>query len=225
MSYLNQAQDPRRRATAMVTVGAVHVLLAAGLLTGLAVNFERIADGRLIGTTIRLDPPKPEPDPIPTAEPVETAYTPTDPQTLIQLPTESTVIRDPVENNTTELTYFPTATVDPPVGPALPQAVVPGFAPKRATPTNRASGWITNDDYPRRALVDEAEGSAQYSLVIGTNGRVASCELTSPTGNRALDDATCRLLISRARFEPATDESGAKVLGTYTGSVRWQIPD
>ena len=89
----------------------------------------------------------------------------------------------------------------------------------------RRPGRITNNDYPRRALVDEAEGSVAYRLVIGTNGRVSSCELTRPSGNSALDDATCRLIARRARFEPATDETGAKVLGTFTGSVQWQIPE
>src|SRR6187401_3508270 len=76
MSYLNQAQDPRRRATAMVTVGAVHALLAAGLLTGLAVNFDKIVDNRLIGVTVPLEQPKPEPTPTPTAEPVKSSYVP-----------------------------------------------------------------------------------------------------------------------------------------------------
>lgn len=224
MSYLNQAQDPRRRATAMVTVGAVHALLAAGLLTGLAVNFERIVDTPVIGTNVPLDPPKPEPDPVPTAKPVETTYTPTDPQTAIQLPTDSPVIRDPVENDTTEFTYFPTGPVEPSVRPTL-QPPSPSFTPKRATPSNNSSSWITTNDYPRRPLIDGIEGLASYRLVIGTTGRVSSCELTSPTGNRALDDATCRLITNRARFDPATDESGAKVMGTYTGSVRWEIPD
>jgi protein TonB len=73
--------------------------------------------------------------------------------------------------------------------------------------------------------MNEIEGTVGYRLVIGTNGRVASCELTRPSGNKALDDATCRLIASRARFEAATDETGAKVMGTYTGSVRWEIPD
>ena len=70
-----------------------------------------------------------------------------------------------------------------------------------------------------------AEGSVGYRLVIGTAGRVSSCELTRPSGQRALDDATCRLIAGRARFEPATDETGAKVLGTFIVSVRWEIPE
>ena len=40
-----------------------------------------------------------------------------------------------------------------------------------------------------------------------------------------LDAATCKLLTRRARFEAASDETGAKIVGSYSGSVRWEIPD
>ena len=223
MSYLNHAHDPRRRATAVVTVGAVHALLAVGLITGLTVSFDRAESGRLIGVDIPLDPPKPTPTPTPTAQAVPTTYVPTTPLPPIVLPTEADPVRPVTDTDETNVAFFPTGRVDPPA-PALPPPQ-PSFAPKRAVPSNSSARWITNDDYPRRAIVDEVEGSVAYRLVVSTAGRVSSCELTRPSGNRALDDATCRLLTSRARFEPASDESGAKVVGTYTGSVRWELPD
>ena len=40
-----------------------------------------------------------------------------------------------------------------------------------------------------------------------------------------LDAATCDKLARRAKFDPASDETGAAVPGTYTGAVRWQIPE
>ena len=49
--------------------------------------------------------------------------------------------------------------------------------------------------------------------------------MTRSTGNGQLDAATCRYIERRARFEPATDESGAKVIGSYTGTVKWEIPE
>ena len=71
MSYLNQAHDPRRRATAIVTAGAVNALLAVGLVAGLTVDFDRIVDGKLIGVNIPLPPPpRPEPTPTPST-PIE----------------------------------------------------------------------------------------------------------------------------------------------------------
>lgn len=223
MTYLNQAHDPRRRAAAIVTVGAVHALLAVGLVTGLAVDFDRIDEGRLIGTNIPLDPPKPEPSPTPSAVVDPIAYVPPAPVPPIPLPPQpgpTYEAFDPAKE-AVAVTRVPTD-LGPVVQPDPPRAS-PGFAPKRPVPRN--GNWIDDSDYPRRALVEGAEGSVGFRLVIGTNGRVASCELTRSSGNRALDDATCRLITSRARFEAATDEIGARVLGTYTGSVTWEIPD
>ena len=39
-----------------------------------------------------------------------------------------------------------------------------------------------------------------------------------------LDEATCRLIMLRSRFNPATDRRGRAVVGTYSNRVRWVIP-
>jgi periplasmic protein TonB len=224
MSFVDRKQDPRRRANAIIAVGVIHAGLAYVVVTGLGAEIIReLGPPPLVGEQITLPPPPPDPTPTEqTRKPKEVAvHIPT--TALPPLNPPDDWIPRPLPPETTETTLYPTGgeSTDPPA-PSLPR---PTFTPKRAIPSNGSSGWISNDDYPRRALVDEAEGSAQYRLVIGTNGRVSTCELTRTTGNRALDDATCRLITSRARFESATDESGAKVMGTYTGSVRWEIPD
>jgi len=221
MSYLNQAQDPRRRATAMVTVGAVHALLAVGLVAGLTVQFADTIRTPLTATNVPLPPPPPEPTPPKPSQPSDTILE--IPRPPIPLPPP------PAPGPVAKWEEFPGPTGGeisgrtlPPLPPPPPS---PSFTPKSARPSNSSAGWISTNDYPRGPLMNEIEGAVGYRLVIGTNGRVASCELTRPSGNRALDDATCRLITSRARFDSATDESGSKVMGTYTGSVRWEIPD
>ena len=222
MSYLDQAHDPRRRGKAIVAVATIHAALAYVVVTGLGAQIvERLKPPPLIGEQIPLPPPLP-PDPTP-PPPHPTVSKPVAPTPPIPLPPPTGPKVDPFDelaNSSTSV--FPTGPVAPPLPPAPP---TPRFTPKRALPSNNVSRWITNDDYPRPALVDQAEGSVGYRLVIGTNGRVSSCELTRPSGVPSLDAATCRLITSRARFESATDDAGAKVLGTYTGSVTWQIPD
>jgi protein TonB len=222
MSYLNQAQDPRRRATAIVTAGAFNALLAAGLVTGLATNFTTIVEKPFVARDFRLPPPPP---PDPTPPPPETAVSrpvaPVPPLPLpLPPPTGPQVDSfDGLANNTTS--RLPdTGPVADPLPPSRP---APGFPAKGAAPRN--GSWITDADYSRRAIMEGAEGSVGFRLVIGTTGRVSSCELTRPSGLRVLDEATCRLISNRARFEAATDETGAKVVGTYTGSVVWQLPD
>jgi protein TonB len=83
---------------------------------------------------------------------------------------------------------------------------------------------VTTDDYPSRDLRQGNEGTTAFRVVIGSNGRVSACEVVRSSGHPGLDNATCEAVTARARFEPATDENGAKVVGTYSNSVRWQIP-
>lgn len=224
MSYLNQTHDPRRRATAIVTVGAVHALLAAGLLSGLAVDFTETVKRRIEGVSIPMPLPSPEPSPPPPATPPVTQIPPAPiPPITFDPPPGPTYV--PIDESNLVVApmppYPPTPAPTPTVRPDPP---APAFTAKRPAPRNPGS-WISDRDYPASGVRNGLEGSVGYRLVVGTNGRVSSCELTRPSGHRALDDATCRLLSSRARFEPATDESGATVVGTYTGSVTWQLPD
>lgn len=61
--------------------------------------------------------------------------------------------------------------------------------------------------------------------MIGSNGRVNECEITRSSGHASLDRNTCRLIERRARFDPATNNRGETTVGTYSGSITWQIPD
>lgn len=94
-----------------------------------------------------------------------------------------------------------------------------------ATPRGNPNAWITNDDYPSSALRDGAEGMTSVRLTIDTSGRVDSCEVTSPSGNAALDQAACRNLQRRGRFSPALDQSGQPTVGSYSRRVIWNIPE
>ncbi len=222
MSFVDRKQDPRRRANAIIAVGVIHAGLAYVVVSGLGAEvIEQIREPRVWGGQIPLPPPPPpKPAPTPPSSPKNTTLPVPIPLPPIPLP--PTTDDPPVD-------YIPTGdpvpNPGPPAPPAPPPLPAPSFTPKHAVPSNSSAGWITTNDYPRRPLIDGIEGSVGYRLVIGTNGRVANCELTRPSGNRALDDATCKLITSRARFEPATDETGAKVSGSFTGSVRWEIPE
>ncbi len=221
MSYLDQAHDPRRRATAVATTAAVHAAIALAVVTGLSVVGYKQVDEHKPILQFPIPPVPPEPAP-PLPDPV--APPPKAPKPVIELlPPPPEPVYETLEPTEVAFADIPRVVPDPIEN--LPPRPQPSFTPKRAVPSNSSANWITNNDYPRVALIDEAEGAVAYRLVIGTSGRVSSCELTRPSGNRALDEATCRLITRRARFEPATDETGAKVLGTFTGSVRWEIPE
>ena len=230
MSYANATVSPADRAKAATTVIAVHALIGAGLVFGLAVTGELVEDeGGIIADDFRLDPPPPPPEPDTPPEPSEaqppsTVTAPTPPLVLNQptnIPVELPRERPTEPVRVVVPTPVPSATPAPPATPSP----TPSIAPVAAVPRNGPQGWITNDDYSNSDLRREREGTARYRLVIGSNGRVNSCEIVQSTGHSSLDSATCRLIQRRAQFNAATDSRGERVVGTYTGSVSWRIPE
>ncbi len=103
-------------------------------------------------------------------------------------------------------------------------SATPTFDPVSAAPRGNPGRWITDNDYRPSWISREFSGVAGFTLEIDRQGRISDCTITRSTGYSALDDATCRLLRSRAEFSPAKDSSGAIVPGTYSSSVNWQIP-
>jgi protein TonB len=221
MAYIDQTQDFRKRATALAGVAAIHAALGLAVVTGLTVT-------GLAPPVDTWDPftltPEVKPTPPPTEQPTR--------QTQESVITAPLPRLDPIPDRTPDVPVADPVFDDRPFvvdpGPAVEQPVeanpTPGFTPRLARPRNAPSSWLSTDDYPRGPLVDEIEGVAAYRLIVGTNGKVSACEVTRSTGNGQLDAATCKFIERRARFEPATDESGAKVVGSFTGTVKWEIP-
>lgn len=224
MAYLDRT-DPRGRATAIVTVAAVHAVLGLALITGLSVAVSPQKFKRFIGITLPPPPPPPtlpEPQPTQATRPVEKPAVAPTPQ--IPIPKNVDVEVDTFKRDDAAFDGDKVVIEIPPPKPPLPSPTAT-LAPKGVSPLGNSARWITTDDYPSRALRDQAEGLARYRLIVASDGKVSACEITASSGNTELDRATCRLLLARARFAPATDQSGAKVVGTYSGTVRWDIPD
>jgi len=55
------------------------------------------------------------------------------------------------------------------------------------------------------------------------DGRVTGCTVTGSSGSAALDNATCRIMRSRARFSPARDSNGQPTTDSYAASITWRI--
>jgi TonB family protein len=86
------------------------------------------------------------------------------------------------------------------------------------------NAYFSTDDYPAAALRAYEQGTTGFRLVIGPNGRVTACEVTASSGSAALDQATCRILRSRARYTPARDSRGNPTTGSDFGRVTWRLP-
>ena len=230
MAYTDQPSGARRT-TAIGGVVIVHAALGLALVTGLATKFVPAPPpGEFGGEQIPLDPPPPPPEPEPTTEvqPRDPAqppiYTPHPP---IELPAP----RPPID--TTDRLPPPAPPVPTPAPPAptpIPSfsptpAPAPSFTPVAAKPANDPGAWVLTSDYRSSWLNRGYEGTATFRLSIGANGRVQDCTITRSTGHGALDEATCKLVMRRARFNPAKDDTGTIVAGNYSSAIRWQIPD
>jgi protein TonB len=221
MSYTNRAQDPARRTTAIAGVVVVHGLIGYALITGL--RFTGMIDvptyDPIIDFPILPDPPPPEPID-------EVIPDPPRPPDLVapQPPIELTPV-GPIRPLQFDPLVIPDPVIPPPgnglIEPPRPQ---PSFAPRRAAPRNDSARWVVTEDYPPSALRRRAEGTTRFRVIVGTDGRVDACEVTGSSGSAELDAAACRNIERRARFEPASDGNGQKVVGTYTSSVSWRIP-
>ena len=223
MSYLNHAQDPRSRAAGIAGVAVIHAAIGVGLLAGLTVTGVVPVDDVWDPFTLTPDPlpkpPPPQPQPQQQAQESFVTVPPTPIPSLAKNPVDI-VTSDPVDD--TRLLVLPGPVIAPTIDPPRPRATV---TPRGARPSNSPASWITTDDYPATELRREAEGVAAYRVIVGTNGRVTACEIARSTGSRRLDEATCDFIARRARFEAATDETGARIVGAYTGTVKWEIPD
>jgi protein TonB len=178
-------------------------------------------DSVLPARSIPADPPPPPP----TAEP----SVPADNRPLVAPKPAVDLNRNSTSATIIELVPLPQPSALPttPAADPLPlePSPTPSFQPKAASPLGHPGRWATSADYPARALREEREGTTRFRVIVGADGRVKGCEVTASSGSPDLDAATCANVAMRARFSPATDESGARVAGSYSSAVRWEIPD
>jgi protein TonB len=205
------------RMAALIIVALLHVALGYALVTGLAYEGAAKLVKKLTTVDIKEEVKKEEPPPPP---PKKDAA----PPPPVAPPVKINVQTTPPQIQTT-VTPPPPA---PPVLVAAPPAVVAAPPPpppkgpsKPAAPKGNPGNWANSNDYPTRALREEQEGVTRFRVSVSADGRVTSCDVTG--GSSELDSTTCSLITRRGRFNPAMTD-GSAVAGTWSSSVRWQIP-
>ena len=91
------------------------------------------------------------------------------------------------------------------------------------TDLRQIDGGIYEDDYPREAVRAHQSGNVHIRFTVGTNGRVSDCTVTRSSGSASLDEATCRLILRRFRYEPARDAQGRPHADTVEGVHEWRV--
>lgn len=93
-----------------------------------------------------------------------------------------------------------------------------------ASPTKSPSKWIMSSDYPSNMLVSGQPAIIEFRLSIGTDGVPTHCHIQATTRPKAFDDAVCKSVMRRARFDPALDSEGKPIPSFYRNTVHFQIP-
>jgi TonB family protein len=80
------------------------------------------------------------------------------------------------------------------------------------------------EDYPPAALRAATQGRAMMRITVTTEGHAADCAVVATSGDPALDQRSCRVVMLRARFRPARDAAGERVRIPAIYSVTWRTP-
>lgn len=82
-----------------------------------------------------------------------------------------------------------------------------------------------HEDYPLEALRKHQQGAVLVDLIPGADGRFTHCSIVVRSGSPQLNDATCKIYMTRAAFTPALDANGKAILRHALGRIDWVIPN
>lgn len=90
-------------------------------------------------------------------------------------------------------------------------------------PTNLPK-WFVFDDFPSY-LVDRDPGvwAVGIRVTVGADGSVQGCHVESSSGDKRLDELSCKKVAAGATFRPATSPTGAAVPGVYRTYIAWDV--
>lgn len=220
MAYADQ-QMSGNRIVAIIIVALIHLAVGYALVTGLAYSAVKKAIERVTTVDIEEPPPEEEEPPPPEEQPDVMPPPPVAPPPPINIaPAPPNIQTQP----TIPPPAPPALRVPPPAPVAPPPPPPPRVQPKSPSPRGNPGAWANPNDYPSRALREEREGVTRFSVQVDASGRVSSCNITGSSGHPDLDSTTCSLIQRRGRFNPATDGNGQPTGGSWSSSVRWEIP-
>ena len=235
--------NTRDRIVSGIAAGAIQALLIYALVTGLAFRMPEALDESL--SLFTVDPPKPPavrtiPERQKTRRPEggaapkslrSTATAVVAPPPIVPVVVPPPVIAAPVANTGADATQGASNLPGPGTGAG---GIGTGFGSggsgngdgggwEDETPPRWRKGRIKDSDYPREAAELGAGGTVSVRYRVETDGHVTACVITRSSGNRILDETTCRLIEQRFRYEPSRDARGRPVISYIVRDNDWVI--
>ena len=78
-------------------------------------------------------------------------------------------------------------------------------------------------DYPRDAIRQSQSGSVKVVFLVDESGVVRDCSVDRTSGIPILDAMSCRVMQTRAKFDPAVGPDGKGVKSIYCSGITWVI--
>lgn len=97
--------------------------------------------------------------------------------------------------------------------------------PTAARAEANLASYFSDVDYPAEAIRAGEQGLVAFRLQVAADGAVTTCTVEKSSGSASLDAATCRIMSERARFTPARDANGQATTDSFTGRIRWRLPE
>lgn len=92
---------------------------------------------------------------------------------------------------------------------------------RRPVPVGSPAGWVRMADFPQGAQSKGHNGLVRFRLDVAANGIPTGCRVLYRTDPDEFADHSCKLLLQRARFNPALDAAGKPVKSYYINSIMW----
>ena len=213
MAYADQGMS-KNRMVALGIVALLHVFLGYAFITGLALKAVKASVNPLETVNVEEEAPPPDEPPPPPPKDIEIPPFVPPPEVSVQSESAPTITVQQQVQQVAPPVFTPPA---PPVAAPAP-ALAP---PTPSTPKGRGNG-ISEDDYPDASRRAEEQGVTRVTYTIDPTGKVSACTVTQSSGSPRLDDATCKIIMRRFRFNPATRD-GQPVAENKTQPVRWQL--
>ena len=225
--------DPRSpdRAKAIAAVVAVHIALAAVILTGLNVDKVRAVVDRLQTFDSRevVPPRRPPPPPRRQSRASAAAGAPArraQPAPVVaprpRIPVPSPVQAAPVAGQGSASTSG--------AAQAGSGTGAGGSGNGRGGGGNGYAGYtparlvanIPSSEYGRLASTGIPSGQVGVSILVEPDGSVANCRVARSSGDTSIDGLVCRLTVRYVRFSPARDPQGRAIAQEITYFRNWR---
>lgn len=232
-SYRGTAGRPDQ-AKAIVAVAAVHVLLAAVILTGLSVRMVNRAVEQLTTITVKeLPPPPPVPPPKPAPRPSKAkkaagALAPKATPTPVVAPPAKLPVPPPIPaakvagSGSATSSGAATSGTGTGSGGAGNGAGGGGYADYSHFTPARLISNIPNAEYARLSATGIPSGLVGVVILVNRDGSVSNCRIARSSGDASIDSLVCELTMRYVRFQPARDPEGRAVPQDITYFPNWR---